>query len=121
MKPNSNGAGHERRALERAGDGHERIGLAGGDSRFAQAVLVFLGVLEFKHVERGDIGADLVLWGGIEEQLQAPARADAHVVRAFGADVLVVLDLGRCTAPRRRRTFLPQPLGHGNLLLRPGS
>src|SRR5437879_1323104 len=86
-------ATHHRQAVPRAREHHQRIALAGRLLRLGEAVAVALAVAELERILRGDGGADLGRRTGIEEALEALARADAHVVTALGADIEV--EIGR--------------------------
>src|SRR6266513_3126140 len=124
-------ATHHRQAVQRAREHHQRIALAGRLLRLGEAVAVALAVAELERILRGDGGADLGRRTGIEEALEALARADAHVVTALGADIEVALELGaiehriagRALDPQSLRDRARAPLGldtGGHDLVEPG-
>jgi hypothetical protein len=83
--------GHHADALDGAAHDDQRVGLAGVFQRFLQALGVLAAVLELQRVDRQHFLADLVAAFGVEEGVQPRARADAVVVAAVRADVLVLL------------------------------
>ena len=64
----------------------QRVGLAGVLERVLQPLGVLLAVLELERVDRQHFLADLVAAFGVEERVEARARADAMVVLALRAD-----------------------------------
>jgi hypothetical protein len=72
----------------------QRVGLAGVLQRFLQPLGVLAAVLELQGVDRQHFLADFVAAFGVEEGVEPRAGADAVVVAAAGADVLVVLEVG---------------------------
>jgi hypothetical protein len=68
-------ANRDRHALEGTAHGDQRVLLAGLLLRTSQAILVLLAVAELQAINRLQVGADLLTTIGIEEQVDASARA----------------------------------------------
>ena len=75
--------------------------------RLDEPVLVALGVLELEWILRLNLGGKFDRGAGIQEFLQPLPSVDAHVVRAFRADMQVALDLGPVQHRIAGRTFGP--------------
>jgi len=86
--------GDHRHAHHGAADDDQRIGLTGVLEGFLEAVRVLLAVLELQRIDRQHLLADLIPALAVEEGVQPGAGADAVVVRALGADVDVLLQVG---------------------------
>ena len=94
MKSNSKQAATTADAMHRAAHDDQRVGLAGVLERVLQPLGVLLAVLELERVDRQHFLADLVAAFGVEEGVEPRARADAVVMAALRADVLVLLEVG---------------------------
>ena len=94
MKSNSKAGDHQVDAVHRAAHHHQRVGLAGVLQRLLQALGVLAAVLELQGVDRQHFLADLVAAFGVEEGVEPRPRADAVVMAAGRADVLVLLQVG---------------------------
>ena len=79
-----------------------------------------LAVLELQRVDRQHFLADLVAAFGVEEGVEPRARADAVVVAALRADVLVLLQVGLVEHRLAGRALDPQAFGHRAALARVG-
>ena len=91
MNSNSNAASTSGTLLHAALHHDERVGLAGFLERALEPLRIFLLVLELEAVDRHDLGADLEAALGVEQLLDALARARR--------------DCGGCTSGRRSRFF----------------
>ena len=120
MKSNSKAGGHQADAVHRAAHHDQRVGLAGVLQRFLQPLGVLAAVLELQRVDRQHFLADLVAAFGIEEGVEPRARADAVVVAAGRADVLVLLQVGLVQHRLAARALDPQAFGHAAALGRVG-
>ena len=103
---------HQRQPLHLAGRGNQRIFFAGGSLRRGQAIAIALFVLEFEAVNRFNVGQDFLPALGIEKNIEAAAGADAHVVVALGADVVIALHVRPVQDRVALDAFFPQALGH---------
>jgi hypothetical protein len=103
MKPNSNAAEDQRHALDAALHDHERIGLAGFLQRRREAVGILLLVAELEAVDRHDFQADLETPFGVQQLVDAFARAPpASETRTWGTHSGFFP--GRCDTGRPRTT-----------------
>jgi hypothetical protein len=112
------GAHHAQR-LDRALHHHQRVALRGLFLRLGQPLGIAARVLELERVERQHFRADLEAAVGVEQRVEARARAEALVVPALRAHVEVLLEVGAVEHGIARRAFGPQALGHR--LLRAGA
>ncbi len=119
------GAPHERELESRHHDGHaqqrtahrdQRVFLARLLLRCAQAVLVLLAIAKFQAIDRFQVSAQLSAAVGVEEDIDAGASANAHVVIALGADVECLFQFRTIEYRIARRALVPQAFRHRALL-----
>src|SRR5690349_3877779 len=104
-------AGDDLQALDRTGDGDQRVALARGLLRGRETVAVALAVAELERILGRDFRAQLELLTFVEETRQALAAPDAHVMAALRADIEIALQLGAIEHRVAGRTLDPQALG----------
>jgi len=99
-------------AFDRAAHDDERIGLARVLQGLLQALGVLAAVLELERIDGQHLLADFVAAFGVEKGVEPCAGANAVVVAALGADVLVLLQVGLVEHGFAARALDPQPFGH---------
>ncbi|MCY1438171.1 hypothetical protein D9M71_543590 [compost metagenome] len=106
------GADHDRHAQQGTAHGDQRVFLAGLLLGGSQAVLVLLAIAELQAVDRLQVGPQLGAAFGIQEDVNARTRANAHVVVALGADIQGLFQLRTIEHRFTGRALVPQPLGN---------
>src|SRR5690606_25771046 len=109
--------GDHRHFLQPALHHNQRVLLAGRLLRGNDAIPVFLAVTELERVHRTDRGADFLAALRIKEHLQPLARAYAHVVTAFRADMQVPLHFSAIEHGIAGVAFGPHAFRHAAALL----
>ena len=107
---------HQCDALHAAAHDHQRVGLAGVLQGLFQAFGVFAAVFELERINRQHFLADLVSAFAVQKHVQPGSRADAVVVAASGADVLVLLQIRFVQNGFATGALDPQSLGHAAAL-----
>ena len=85
---------------------------AGLPDRFLEPVRILAAVAELQRIDRLHFAADLVAPFCVEQQVEAPACADPHVVRALRANVQVCVEIGRIQYRVAGRALAPQAFRH---------
>ncbi len=104
---------HQRHTVQRAAHGDEGIALPRALLRGSQARRVLFLVAKAQPVDRLDVTEHLLTLLLVEEQVQAPAGAEAHVVIALRAHVGIALEVGAVQDGLALGAFRPHALGHG--------
>ena len=99
-------------ALDGTTHDDEGVGLARVLQRFFQAFGVLAAVFELEGVHRQHFLADFIAAFGVQKGVQPCAGANAVMVAALGADVLVLLQVGLVEHGFAARALDPQPFGY---------
>ena len=104
--------GHHVDALDRTTHDDEGVGFARVLQGFFQALGVLAAVLELEGVHGQHFLADFIAAFGVQKGVQPCAGANAVVVAALGADVLVLLQVSLVEHGFAARALDPQPFGY---------